>query len=85
MARNFLIMPSNHTKIQLKLFQKEQLKKQQNQQVFWFVIKLPLKLQKLQKYYHKTFQRHLKMKQIRKKRDMSSEERQQIIDKSGLI
>ena len=61
-------MLNNQSEIQLKLFQKEQLKKQQNQQVIWFAIKLPLKLQKLQKYYHKTFQRHLKMKQIRKKK-----------------
>ena len=70
-------MLNNQSKIQLKLFQRKQLKTAESTSDF-ICHKVAIKLQKLQKYHHKSFQRHLNMKQIRKERYISLEQRQQI-------
>ena len=57
-------MLSNTQKMHLKLFQKEQFKKQQKQLVTLFVIKLLIKLQRPQKVHHRIIHKQLQMSMI---------------------
>ena len=57
-------MLSNTQKMYLKLFQKEQFKKQQKQLVILFVIKLLIKLQRPQKVHHRIIHKQLQMSMI---------------------
>ena len=57
-------MLSNTQKMHLKLFQKEQFKKQQKQLVILFVIKLLIKLQRPQKVHHRIIHKQLQTSMI---------------------
>ena len=65
----------------LKLLQKEQFKKQQNQLDIWLVTKLLIKNSKNQKIYNKIIQKQLQMTMMKK---YLEKERQEIIDKLKL-
>ena len=65
----------------LKLLQKEQFKKQQNQLDIWLVTKLLIKNSKNQKIYNKIIQKQLQMTMMKK---YLEKERQEIIDELKL-
>ena len=80
-SQTFIDHVKNLQQIHLKLLQREWFKKQQMQQVIWFIIKLQIKLRGSQKIHNKIIQRHLKMSTINKhlKKDVSPAERPEII------
>ena len=65
----------------LKLLQKEQFKKQQNQLDIWLVTKLLIKNSKNQKVYNKIIQKQLQMTTMKK---YLEKERQEVIDELKL-
>ena len=70
----------------LKLLQKESFKKQQKQLVIWLVTKSLTELRNLQKIHSRTIQKQLQISLIKKyqNKDISPEERQEIIDELRL-
>ena len=78
-SQKFLIMLNNLLHMQLKLFQKEQFKKQQVQLVIWLEIKLLIKLCKFQKLDQWIIQK-VNEEEILRKRFIPSELRHKIID-----
>ena len=65
----------------LKLLQKEQFKKQQNQLDIWLVTKLLIKNSKNQKIYNKIIQKQLQMTMMK---EYLEKERQEVIDELKL-